>query len=152
MINSNFKKEGEAMKAIIELLNEKNKYLNKFFNLNATELKNFRVSNFEGLDTFYKSRENLLEIINYIDRQIEKRQSMIEDAIMDKEDQIALKYAFVRKDQWVDEILKQDLEVLSCIDKEKSSIIKELSEVQKTKKAVVGYKHKKFNPKLNEEY
>ncbi len=140
------------MKVIIELLNEKNEYLGKFFQLNETELKNFRNGNFENLDAFYKSRESLLEIIHYIDAQVEKKQNFIDDHLVEGSERAALRYAFVRKDYWVEEILKQDLEVLSCIDKEKSNIIKDLSEVRKNKKAVGGYKQKKFSQKLNEEY
>ncbi|HPI41553.1 MAG TPA: hypothetical protein PLJ21_12155 [Pseudobdellovibrionaceae bacterium] len=140
------------MRTIIELLNEKNEYLGKFFSLNEVELKKFRVGDFDGLDAFYKSRENLLEIINYIDLQIEKKHSLVQENLVESDDRTSLRYAFARKDQWVDQILKQDLEVLSCIDQEKSNIIKELRDVRKSKKAVVGYKHKKFNQKLNEEY
>lgn len=140
------------MNVIIELLNEKNEYLGKFFSLNETELKNFRIGNFDNLENFYRSRESLLEIINYIDQQIEKRQVSIQEDLLNGEERAALRYSFVRKDYWVDEILKQDLEVLSCIDQEKSNIIKELSEVKKNKKAVSGYKHKNFQQKLDEEY
>lgn len=66
------------MTRIITLLNEKNHYLEKFYSLNERELKNFLDGHYDGLEPFYDSREKILEIIKYIDAQID--QERIKDA------------------------------------------------------------------------
>jgi hypothetical protein len=47
--------------------------------------------------------------------------------------------------------LAQDLEILSCIEAAKSSIIRELQDLRKTKQAVGSYRSRTFNNLLDEE-
>ena len=55
------------------------------------------------------------------------------------------------KDEYVERIIHQDLDVLSCIDKAKTEIIRELQSIKKNKKAVSGYKMPDFAKTLDEE-
>ncbi len=138
---------------IITLVYEKNHYLEKFYSLNEKELSNFLGGNFENLDGFYQSREQILEMVRYVDLQIEKAQNDIVRTGQDLTDMAKreLKKAMTIKDEYVERILEQDLEVLSCIDRAKSDIIRELQSLKKGKKAVAGYKMPDFQNRLDEE-
>jgi hypothetical protein len=145
------KSRRDEMNRIITLLNEKNHYLEKFYSLNEKELIQFLEGNFDSIENFYNSREKILEIIKYVDSQIEQEriregQQKVEDA-----HKLEIRRALAIKDQYVERILEQDLQILSCIEATKNSLIKELQGIRKNKKAVGGYKHKTFNHRLDEE-
>lgn len=141
------------MLRIINLLNQKNHYLEKFYSLNETELLNFARGSFENLEFFYQTREKILEMIKYLDNEVESEQksnsSLAADVSLEERRQA--KTALAVKDEYVNRILAQDLEILSCIENAKSTIIKELQEIRKTKKVVGSYKSKTFNNKLDEQ-
>ena len=59
------------MKTITELLKDKNHHLEKFHRLNEAELENFTAGEFKNLESFYATREGLLEVIKKIDDMIE---------------------------------------------------------------------------------
>ena len=139
------------MTRIITLMNEKNHYLEKFYSLNEKELKNFLVGSFETIESFYNSREKILEIIKYIDHQTEQEQIRLAQEPVAKEDKVEIRRALAIKDQYVERILEQDLQILSCIEATKNNLIKELQSISKNKKAVGGYKQKTFNHRLDEE-
>ncbi len=136
------------MNRIIALVYEKNHYLEKFYTLNETELVNFLHGQFENLEPFYQTRERILEMIRYVDSQIEKAQN---DLSLTDYERKELRKALAIKDEYVERIIKQDLEVLSCIDRAKSDIIAELQSIQRGKKAVSGYKMPDFTNQLDEE-
>ncbi len=137
------------MDRIISLLEQKNHYLEKFYSTNETALEQFQVGIFDSLESFYQTREKILEIVRYIDSEIasENSEAMTDEARKAISDNMKI------KDQYVEKILTQDLEILACIDSAKSSIIRELQEVKKTRKAVSGYKSHRRNPnqRLDEE-
>lgn len=137
------------MLRIVTLLNQKNHYLEKFYTANETELLNFAQGNFDSLEQFYQDREKLLEIIRYIDQQIE--QEPVNAAEISAEQKREISTSLAVKDEYVTRILAQDLEILTCIESAKSSIIRELREIKRTKKAVGGYKSKTFTNRLDEE-
>ena len=60
------------MLRIITLLNQKNHYLEKFYSLNETEIIHFSAGYFDNLDSFYQTREKILEMIKYLDGEIDK--------------------------------------------------------------------------------
>lgn len=136
------------MLRIIELINHKNHYLEKFYSLNESELLNFVKGDFDNLEKFYQTREKILENIRYIDNQIDINK--IDDTAINIENKRGLREALAIKDEYVNRILAQDLEVLECIESTKSAIIRELQEVQHNKKAVSSYKLKTFGSKLSE--
>ncbi|MFN8791747.1 MAG: flagellar protein FliT [Bdellovibrionales bacterium] len=136
------------MNRLITLIYEKNHYLEKFYAQNEVELKNFLTGEFANLDSFYSAREKILEMIRYVDAQIERIQNSIQLSDFEKKE---LRKALRIKDEYVERILQQDLEVLSCIDRAKSEIISELQQIRKGKKAISGYKMPDFQKSLDEE-
>jgi len=131
---------------LIQFLNEKNHFLEKFYALNEAQIVHLRAGRFDGLEIFYNQREDLLKIIKYIDTQIHQAHRMHKDTILGTAVQFTVEqkaeiYACLRaKEAYAKHILEQDLDVLGLIDDAKSMIIKELQGVQKARKAMAGYK------------
>lgn len=132
---------------IIDLLNHKNHYLEKFYSLNENELLNFAKNDFSGLEAFYQTREKILETIRYIDAEIDQ----IQETQLTDAQKREVSTSFAIKEEYVSRILAQDLEILSCIESAKSSIIRELQEIRKARKAVGSYKSRQFTSRLDEE-
>ncbi|WP_413559861.1 hypothetical protein [Bdellovibrio sp. HCB209] len=140
------------MTRIISLLNEKNHYLEKFYALNEIELVNFAQGQFDNLQSFYQTREKILDVLKYVDSQIDKAHSeMSPEAVMAQEDRKQIKEALMIKDEYVARIIEQDIQVLACIETAKNSIIRELQDVRRNRKAIGGYKSKAFELQLDEE-
>jgi hypothetical protein len=127
------------MERVIELLKEKNQYLEKFYWVNEQELINFGVGNFDSVEDFYQVREKLLELIAGVDGSIEKENKRkISTPVSDNlRDQVEL--ILCSKEELVKSILAQDLQILTYIEKEKSNIIRELRSNAQAKKAVGAY-------------
>ncbi len=126
------------MEKLLNLMTEKNHYLEKFYSLNAEELVNFGDGNYENVESFYRARDKILDLIRTIDEMIDAEAKIT--AVPLKADAKAdVEKLLANKDEWVTAILSQDLQVLSWIETEKSNIIKELQVVGKAKKAVSGY-------------
>lgn len=140
------------MTRIITLLNEKNHYLEKFYSLNEVELANFAQGQFDNLEHFYQTRERILDVLKYVDAQIERAHGEVAQAgIIQEDHRREVKEALAIKDEYVARIIEQDIQVLACIEMAKNSIIRELQEVRRSRKAVGGYKSKTFNQRLDEE-
>ncbi|MGE0632058.1 MAG: hypothetical protein AB7O96_06600 [Pseudobdellovibrionaceae bacterium] len=139
------------MQRVITLLNEKNHYLEKFYALNESELVFMKSRNFDNLDSFYETRERILEMLRYLDSELGLSQQESEPADLSPIDKKIIVEALRVKTEYVNRILAQDLEVLSCIEAEKNFIIRELQEVKKVKTAVSKYKMPMFDSKLDEE-
>ncbi len=145
------------MTRIVQLLTQKNHYLEKFYSVNEDELLNFQVGNFDNIEAFYQTRERILETVRYIDDQIAALQKEMPDLV---EGETVHVEASVRqearehlaiRDEYVNRIVAQDLEILSCIERAKSEIIRELRDIRKNKKAFSGYKSGAQSHRLNEE-
>lgn len=140
------------MKRVLDLLTQKNHYLEKFYALNENELMNFAQSNFDNLDAFYKSREDILNVVRYIDNQMEIAQNQIpENQVATNEERQELIEMLAIKDEYVARILEQDLQILSCIEATKNNIIRELQEVRRNRKALSQYKSPQHSTRLDEE-
>ncbi len=126
------------MEKLLNLMTEKNHYLEKFYSLNAEELVNFGDGNYENVESFYRARDKILDLIRTIDEMIDV-EAKATPTPLDADAKSDVEKLLINKDEWVTAILSQDLQVLSWIEKEKSSIIRELQVVGKTKKAVSGY-------------
>ena len=118
------------MRRLVNLLNQKNHYLEKFYSLNETELLNFTRGDFNNLDYFYRTRENILDTVKYIDSEIDEVQKSQLEISLEEKREVHANLSI--KEEYVNRILAQDLEILSCIEKAKSSIIRELQEIKKT--------------------
>lgn len=138
------------MQRLIELLQEKNNYLEKFYSLNEEEILNFSHGNFDNLESFYQTREGILQTIHYIDSEIDKcdLEPTLEFSLETRE---LVRESLAIKDEYVSRILNQDLEVISYIEKAKSAIIRELQDVRKARKAVSGYRSGRPVSSFNEE-
>ncbi len=140
------------MTRIITLLNEKNHYLEKFYSLNEVELANFAQGQFDNLQHFYQTRERILDVLKYVDAQIEKAHSeMDQNTTLTETDRTQVREALSIKDEYVTRIIEQDIQVLTCIETAKNSIIKELQEVRRNRKGISGYKVNTFTNRLDEE-
>lgn len=140
------------MNRIITLLNEKNHYLEKFYSLNEIELANFAQGQFDNLQHFYQTREKILDVLKYVDAQIDKAHNeMAPDAQVGEDMRAQACEALAIKDEYVARIIEQDIQVLACIETAKNSIIKELQEVRRNRKGISGYKTKTFTNRLDEE-
>lgn len=127
---------------LIQFLNEKNHFLEKFFALNESQLARLQTGNFEELEAFYNQREDLLKIIKYVDAEIHKAHMLHKDVVgqFTEEQKSEIRDSLRIKEAYVKRILEQDLQVLGMIDDAKSLIIKELQGVKKARKALAGYK------------
>ena len=126
---------------IVALLKEKNNHLEKFYRLNESAQMLFEKDNFDDLENFYNSREGILTMILKIDDMIERSNQSIDESYelssQGKQEVIdELNY----KNELVNRILAQDLQILSIIEQAKSDIIKELSQLRASRKAVGSYK------------
>lgn len=138
------------MQNIIQLLNQKNFHLEKFFELNEKEIINFSEGNFDNLENFYNTRESILDLIRCIDKLIdESNQPESAIGISDVDKHRILK-ALDKKNDLVTSILSQDLQILSFIEAAKSDIIRELSQVKMARKAVGAYKSGEVDKQLDE--
>lgn len=136
------------MNFLVELLDEKNEYLNKFYNLNEKEILNIDEDNFENLENFYTTRECLLQMIEIIDKRIDSLQSgVVAPNSLSKAEKDRVKKCLDKKNNIVQAILNQDLLILSKVENEKSQIIKELKQSKMSKKAIGSYKSN--TPKIN---
>lgn len=137
------------MKRLLELMEQKNHYLEKFYSINEVALDLFLKDQFETINEFYDQRENILEILKYIDSEISLESSSSENTSAHGVDR--LKEALSVKDLFVEKIIEQDISILSCIESAKNSIIRELKDVKKGQKVVSAYKVPQFDNKLEEE-
>lgn len=127
---------------LIQFLNEKNHFLEKFYSLNESQITRLEAGKFEDLELFYNQREDLLKIIKYIDAEIHKAHMLHKDIVgqFSEEQKTEIRESMRTKEAYVRRILEQDLQVLGMIDDAKSMIIKELKGMQKTRRALTGYK------------
>lgn len=130
------------MNRLVQYLNEKNHFLEKFYSLNEAQIKKLEAGFFDELEVFYNQRERLLKILKYIDAEILKAHKINKSEATEYSDgQKTEIHEYLRtKEAYAKRILEQDLQILGLIDDAKSAIIKELQEIQKTRKALAGYK------------
>ncbi len=136
------------MKRILELMDQKNHFLEKFYSVNEKSIELFVRDQFETINEFYQERENILEIIKYIDKEIK---IIFQNALPDNErDLVQFRKSLSVKDTFVEKIIEQDIAILSCIEAAKNQIIKELKDVKLGKKVVSAYKNPQSKNKLEE--
>ena len=129
------------MNEIINLLQEKNCYLEKFFTLNEEELVRLMDLDFENIERFYEARDGILEILKTIDKKIEeKNQEDFSVEVANSEQKRQVLESMRIKNELVQRVLAQDLQILSCIEEEKSNIIIELRKSKTVRKAIGSYK------------
>jgi hypothetical protein len=126
------------MDRVIDLLKEKNDYLEKFYAVNEHELINFVAGDFDNVELFYQTRDKILELINCVDGLLEEENERMVIGVTEAQRAQAAKL-FAAKDQLVEAILAQDLQILEYIEKEKSNIIRELRTTRTARRVVGAY-------------
>lgn len=134
---------------LIQLLQQKNHFLHQFYSLNDQEGRNFSIGDFQNLDHFYNAREKILELIAQIDSDL----SSITDlpSLVADSEREQVRELLKEKDDIVNRILAQDLQILSWIEREKSSIIRELQDIKRVKGALRTYRSRLPTAGFNEE-
>ena len=130
------------MKRVLELMEQKNHYLEKFYTVNETSLQNFLNDNYNDINEFYNQRENILEILKYIDRELLHISSQSEHGTTYELE--SLKKHLIDKDLFVQKIIEQDVAILSCIEAAKNQIIRDLKDLKKGQKVISAYKVPQF--------
>ncbi len=126
----------------VQLLNEKNHFLEKFYSLNEKQLVQLSASKFENVEYFYNQREDILKIIKYIDAELTRvhNDEVAMNLAVSDQDQAAVKECLRIKDIYVNRIVEQDVQIISLIEKLKNNIITELKTVRGARRAMTGYK------------
>lgn len=127
---------------LVQLMTEKNHFLEKFYTLNEQQIQRLETGFYDEIESFYNKREDLINIIKYIDSEINKAHSLHKDinGVFTEMDKYALRDCLRAKEMFVKRILDQDMQVLALIDEAKTKIIRELQDVRLAKKAMAGYK------------
>lgn len=127
---------------LIQFLNEKNHFLEKFYTLNESQILKMKDGNFDDLELFYNQREDLLKIIKYIDAEIQNESRAKNDLSgqFTEEQKSEVRDYLTTKQAYVERILDQDLKILGMIDDAKSTIIKELQQIQKARRTLSAYR------------
>ena len=127
---------------LVQLLNEKNHFLEKFYSLNEAQIARLEAGLFDQIEGFYNQREDLLKIIKYIDAEVQKAHGLHKEmaGTFAEDEKIEIRSALRSKEAFVARILEQDIIVLGLIDEAKSQIIRELKDVTRARKALSGYK------------
>ncbi|MBC86547.1 MAG: hypothetical protein CL677_05145 [Bdellovibrionaceae bacterium] len=129
------------MSYVKDLLVEKNALLEKFLHINQNEITLMSESNFDNLENFYHSRDCILDMIKKIDGKLDElSRGHLTPEELSREEKAEILIQMDQKNDLVQRILTQDLQILSAIEKEKSRIIVDLRSTNKNKKAIGSYK------------
>lgn len=130
------------MNRVIQLMGEKNHFLEKFMSLNEKQIVRLEQGHFDQIEHFYNQREDLIKIIKYIDSETNKAQVQQTDLgkKITEPERTMIRENLKTKDIYTSKILDQDMQVLALIDRAKTQIIKELQDVRHGQRAMSGYK------------
>lgn len=128
------------MSKVLELLKEKNFYLERFLEESRKERGRFKARKFENLDLLYQKREQILLNIQSIDRRIDTvcNEEAAETLQPPKKDEISSLLSQIKAN--VQNIMEEDLQIISFIENEKTKIIKEIGKTKEGRKVLNGYK------------
>ncbi len=132
------------MNRIIQLFKERNHYLDKFIDLNACELQRFNSGNFEDVEVFYETRDRLLNLLKCLEDLIELEYETIKNKAIEvngalKQD---IRYLLGQKEEKIQLIVEQDIELISLVDQEKTKIYHTMKTIKKGRKVISAYKSK----------
>jgi hypothetical protein len=127
---------------VIELLNDKIRCLETFQAINENELVNMANGDFDGVEAFYEAREQLLRLIAEGDQKLGvfAEQESGGEWLPSTSDREEVSRLLSKKDELVQQILAQDLRILSYIEAEKNEVIRSLQEVKRAKRAMGAYR------------
>lgn len=128
------------MEQVLQLLKDKNHFLQKFYRINEAELLNFAEGNFDNLENFYKSRDSILDTIHRVDELMGAAEIHMDPTMYipgDVKKTVVKELDF--KNEIVNKILAQDLQLISWIEQAKTDIINELSQIRSARKVFKSY-------------
>lgn len=134
-----------------ELQKEKKHFLTEFMNLNSKALIDLRNGNFHGVEELYNQREQVLEILKFIDEKISSINSYKKETNSYGRLEVTMDSPLNENSEIIQKILNQDREILILIDSTKTSIISEIQSLKKNKKCVSHYKTKVDHHQFDEE-
>ncbi len=122
------------MSRILDLLKEKNFHLEKFLEESRKKRTQFKARHFENLQSLYEKREKILFNIQNTDRKINtiSNNKASETLNPPKKNEMIEVLRKIRTN--VSDIMEEDLQIISCIDNEKSEIIRKM----RRKKTIKG--------------
>ena len=128
------------MNKVLDLLKDKNFYLEKFLEASRQEGGRFKARHFENVDTLYNKREQILLNIQSIDKKIKQA---LEDKRSDflnlsRKSEVSIMLEKIKNN--VQSILEEDLQIISFIEDEKSKLIKEISKTREGRKILKSYR------------
>lgn len=139
------------MKRVLELLEERNRCLEKFDQLNVSHIKAFQDGNFDKIDEFYSHREGLLEMIQKVEELVQGDLREPQHAQAEQDEKAHLQLLLYKKEALVKTILHHDLEIIELIEQEKSKVIRDLLKLQKNRKNISAYHSGRSEQLLDEE-
>ncbi|MBY0314536.1 MAG: flagellar protein FliT [Bdellovibrionales bacterium] len=133
-------REDNNIDQIVLLLKEKNNHLEMFYDISERERKSFKARNFDNLEDLYRIREDILENIHTIDSKIEVYSASANKSQLTDTSKKEIESCLGQKEKLVNKILEQDLQILSCIESEKSSMLKKLTSVRTGRRLLKAYR------------
>lgn len=134
-------KEENNLGMVITLLKEKNMYLETFLEVSDKERKSFKARNFDNLEALYAIREDILANIRSVDSRIEKYSRDLAPENLQPGDREIIKSLLAQKQTLVNGIMAQDLVMLSCVENEKSSMIKKMGSIKDGRRLLKAYRY-----------
>ena len=131
---------GGNMKKVLELLNEKNFYLERFLEESKKERGRFKARRFENLDSLYQKREQILAYIHSIDSRIGEICENNGEELLAQPNKKDVQELLSKIKTNVRSIMEEDIEIISYIENEKTKIIREISQTREGRRALNGYK------------
>ncbi len=128
------------MSKVLELLKEKNFYLERFLEESRKERGRFKARHFENLDLLYNKREQILLNIQSIDRRINELCDEDGTEVLNPPKKSEVEQMLKNIKNNVRYIMEEDLQIISFIEEEKSKIIKEISNTREGRRVLNGYK------------
>lgn len=133
-------KEKNNSDIIIKLLEEKNAHLEMFLSVSEKERKAFKARNFENLEFLYQIREDILDNVRTLDAKIEGYSLETDKSLLTEADRSKIVACLAKREQLTHQILEQDLVILSCVDNEKSNMLKKMSSLRDGRRLVKAYR------------
>ena len=133
-------KEKNNHDKIITLLEEKNNHLEMFLNVSEKERKAFKARNFENLEFLYEVREDILENIRCIDERVDAYSAELKSSDVTPELKLSISSCMKLKETLTHQIIEQDLVILSCVENEKSSMLRKLTSVRDGRRLMKAYR------------
>lgn len=131
---------GVNMEEVIQYLEMKNNYYEKFFDISLKFLGETKNNHWDNLKFFVENRERLLNIIRSLDQKIARafnKSTNNEDEINSYRD--TLRKLFDKKKELGEKIISIDLQLISKIDSMKTHTIKQLKTTLETHQQIDSF-------------